>query len=133
MSFPEVRVRKGFGLGYCPKRRNLGVGEAGAVAPIGRMLDCFLLVCWKMLDCACLPESAFLFAHAQPLMSVDEGAKLCSLYLYLLDKAPRPSISDVIWILSSDTVSSTTYIFSNSEAAMLSSIYTCTCICNFPS
>ena len=38
-----------------------------------------LLVAWKMLDCACLPESAFLFAHAQPLMSLDKGAKLCSL------------------------------------------------------
>ena len=37
-----------------------------------------------------------------------------------LDKAPRPSISNVIWILSSATICQLNQIFSNSEAAMLS-------------
>ena len=37
-----------------------------------------------------------------------------------LDKAPRPSISNVIWILSSGTICQLNQIFSNSEAAMLS-------------
>ena len=36
-----------------------------------------------------------------------------------IDKAPRPSISNVIWILSSDTVCQLNQLFSNSEAAML--------------
>ena len=35
-----------------------------------------------------------------------------------LDKAPRPSISIVIWILSSDTICQPNQLFSNSEAAM---------------
>ena len=35
------------------------------------------------------------------------------------DKAPRPSISNVIWILSSDTICLLNQLFSNSEAAML--------------
>ena len=38
-----------------------------------------------------------------------------------LDKAPRPSISNVIWVLSSDTICQFNQIFSNSEAAILSS------------
>ena len=37
-----------------------------------------------------------------------------------LDKAPRPSISNGIWILSSDTICQLNQLFSNSEAAMLS-------------
>ena len=37
-----------------------------------------------------------------------------------VDKAPRPSISNVIWILSSDTICQLNQLFSNSEAAMLS-------------
>ena len=36
-----------------------------------------------------------------------------------IDKAPRPSISNVIWILSSVTVCQLNQLFSNSEAAML--------------
>ena len=36
-----------------------------------------------------------------------------------LDKAPRPSISNAIWILSSDTTSQLNQLFLNSEAAML--------------
>ena len=37
-----------------------------------------------------------------------------------LDKAPRPSISNIIWILSSGTICQLNQIFSNSVAAMLS-------------
>ena len=37
-----------------------------------------------------------------------------------LDKAPRPSISNVYWISSSDTICQLSQLFSNSEAAMLS-------------
>ena len=37
-----------------------------------------------------------------------------------IDKAPRPSISNVIGILSSDTTCQLNLLFSNSEAAMLS-------------
>ena len=37
-----------------------------------------------------------------------------------LDKASRPSISIVIWILSSDPIYQLNQLFSNSEAAMLS-------------
>ena len=36
------------------------------------------------------------------------------------DKAPRPSISNVIWFLSSDTICQLNQLFSNSEVAMLS-------------
>ena len=36
-----------------------------------------------------------------------------------VDKAPRPSISNVIWILSSDNICQLNQLFSNSEAAML--------------
>ena len=36
-----------------------------------------------------------------------------------LDKAPRLSISILIWILSSDTICQLNQILSNSEAAML--------------
>ena len=39
-----------------------------------------------------------------------------------VDKAPRLSISIVIWILSSDTICQLNHLFSNSEAAMLSSL-----------
>ena len=39
-----------------------------------------------------------------------------------LDKAPRPSISNVIRILSSDTICQLNQLFSNSEAAMLSTL-----------
>ena len=38
-----------------------------------------------------------------------------------LDKAPRPSISNVIWILSSGTICQLNQSFSKSEAARLSS------------
>ena len=38
----------------------------------------------------------------------------------LVDKAPRLSISNDIWILSSDTICQLNQSFSNSEAAMLS-------------
>ena len=41
-----------------------------------------------------------------------------------VDKAPRPSISNVIWILSSDTICQLNQLFSNSEAAMLSRLLT---------
>ena len=41
----------------------------------------------------------------------------------LLDKAPRLSISIVIWILSSDTICQFNLFHTNSEAAMLSSPY----------
>ena len=37
-----------------------------------------------------------------------------------IDKAPLPSISNDIWILSSDTICQLNQLFSNSEAAMLS-------------
>ena len=37
-----------------------------------------------------------------------------------LNKAPRFSISNDIWILSYDTICQTNQLFSNSEAAMLS-------------
>ena len=37
-----------------------------------------------------------------------------------VDKAPRPSISNVIWVLSSDTICQLNQLFSNSEVAMLS-------------
>ena len=37
-----------------------------------------------------------------------------------LDKAPRPSISNVIWILSSDTICQLNQLFPNSGATMLS-------------
>ena len=37
-----------------------------------------------------------------------------------LDMAPRPSVSNVIWILSSDTICQLNQLFLNSEAAMLS-------------
>ena len=37
-----------------------------------------------------------------------------------IDKAPRPSISNVIGILSSDTTCQLKQLFSNSEGAMLS-------------
>ena len=57
------------------KEETLGWERPGQILLSG---EC-LLVAWKMLDCACLPESAFLFTHAQPLMSLDKGAKLCSL------------------------------------------------------
>ena len=40
--------------------------------------------------------------------------------IVIIDKAPRPSISNVIWILSSDTIFELNQLFSNSEAAMLS-------------
>ena len=42
-------------------------------------------------------------------------------YPTCLDKAPRLSISIVIWILSSDTVCQLNQFITNSEAAMLSS------------
>ena len=45
------------------------------------------------------------------------------LYFYgWLDKAPRPSISNVIWVLSSDTdtICQLNQLFSNSEVVMLS-------------
>ena len=41
-------------------------------------------------------------------------------FFLLLDKAPRLSISNDFWILSSDTICQLNQIFSNSEAAMLS-------------
>ena len=37
-----------------------------------------------------------------------------------VDKAPRPRISNVIWVLSSDTICQLNQSFSNSEVAMLS-------------
>ena len=37
-----------------------------------------------------------------------------------VDKAPRPSISNVIWVLSSDNIYQINQLFSNSEVAMLS-------------
>ena len=37
-----------------------------------------------------------------------------------VDKAPRPSICNVIWVLSSDTICQLNQLFSNSEVAMLS-------------
>ena len=37
-----------------------------------------------------------------------------------VDKAPRPNISNVIWVLSSDTICQLNQLFSNSEVAMLS-------------
>ena len=37
-----------------------------------------------------------------------------------VDKARRPSISNVIWVLSSDTICQLNQLFSNSELAMLS-------------
>ena len=37
-----------------------------------------------------------------------------------VDKAPRPSISNVIWVLSSDNTCQINQLFSNSEVAMLS-------------
>ena len=37
-----------------------------------------------------------------------------------IDKVPRPSISNVIWILSFDTICQLNQLFSNSEAAILS-------------
>ena len=47
---------------------------------------------------------------------------LCDLVgqLASLDKAPRPSISNVYWISSSDTICQLSQLFSNSEGAMLS-------------
>ena len=39
-----------------------------------------------------------------------------------LDKAPRLSISIVIWISSSDTICQLNQSYSNSEAAMLSKV-----------
>ena len=42
-------------------------------------------------------------------------------YLPVIDKAPRLSISIVIWILSSDTICQLNQFHTNSEAAMLSS------------
>ena len=36
------------------------------------------------------------------------------------DKVPRPSISNIIWTLSSDTICQPNQLFSNSEVAMLS-------------
>ena len=39
-----------------------------------------------------------------------------------LDKAPRPSISNAIWVLSSDTTSQLNQLFLNSDAAMLSTL-----------
>ena len=42
------------------------------------------------------------------------------MYASILDKAPRLSISIVIWILSSDTVCQLNQFNTNSEAAMLS-------------
>ena len=41
-------------------------------------------------------------------------------FFLLLDKAPRLSISNDFWILSSDTICQLNQIFPNSEAAMLS-------------
>ena len=38
----------------------------------------------------------------------------------MLDKAPRLSISNIIWILSSDTICQLNQLFWNSEAEMLS-------------
>ena len=40
--------------------------------------------------------------------------------IVIIDKAPRPSISNVIWVLSSDTICQLNQLFSNSEVAMLS-------------
>ena len=45
-------------------------------------------------------------------------------YAQVVDKAPRPSINNVIWILSSDTICQLNQLFSNSEAAMLSLLQT---------
>ena len=42
-----------------------------------------------------------------------------------LDKAPRLSISIVIWILSSDTICQLNQFHTNSEAAMLSTLPGC--------
>ena len=39
-----------------------------------------------------------------------------------IDKVPRPSISNVIWILSFDTICQLNQLFSNSEAAILSTL-----------
>ena len=40
--------------------------------------------------------------------------------LFWVDKAPHPSISNIIWILSCDTICQLNQLFSKSEAAMLS-------------
>ena len=64
----------------------------------------------------CLQVGNFKFTHHQ---------KWCFFNSCLvwpkLDKAPRPSISNVIWILSFDTICQLNPLFSKSEAAMLSS------------
>ena len=52
--------------------------------------------------------------------------------LFWVDKAPRPSISNIIWILSSDTICHLDQLFSNSEAALLSNPAPCTFPRNVP-
>ena len=53
----------------------------------------------------------------------DKQTRRLRIYVYSLDKAPRLSISIVIWILSSDTdICQLNQFNTNSEAAMLSNI-----------
>ena len=51
---------------------------------------------------------------------VDKKVPQTSVYTPTLDKAPRLSISIVIWILSSDTICQLNQFNKNSEVAMLS-------------
>ena len=58
----------------------------------------------------CHTSSSITTLHLQQKMSDEQ------------DKAPRSGISNVLWILSSDTICQLNKLFSNSEAAMLSTM-----------
>ena len=56
--------------------------------------------------------------------STGQVSSITNCYRLIVDKAPRLSISIVIWILSSDTICQLNQFITNSEAAMLSSLST---------
>ena len=58
------------------------------------------------------------------IITITNETRFCAITLcvswFCLDKAPRLSISIVIWILSSDTICQLNQFHTNSEAVMLS-------------
>ena len=85
---------------------------------------------WLVLLCA--HDIAYLHPQSLPFAWVSHKKDMyicvfCSYLLLILtiDKAPRLSISIVIWILSSDTICRLNKFNTNSEAAMLSTWQCC--------
>ena len=54
------------------------------------------------------------------ILDHDQSQFVISILVAELDKATRPNISKVVWILSSNTICQLNQLFSNSEAKTLS-------------